>query len=89
MKKRNMALQLGLAVIPIVNLIGFYRIKKLGLAIVLNIIINVISYGFAFIGIALFGAPIVLPIPFPWYLFVVSPVYLYFMYRWTKQYNEK
>jgi uncharacterized membrane protein len=80
-----MVVQLVLAVIPLVNLYGFYRIKRLQLAIALNIVINLASWGLVFAGMAVMDEPIGLP--FPYNYLVLSPIYVFVMYRWTKVYN--
>lgn len=75
-----MKVQLIMAIFPILNIVAYHSIDKFGMAVVLNIILGVGQYGLAYMGIAL---------PFPYSFFPVSLINVYFMYRWTKQYNEK
>lgn len=87
MNKRNMGIQLALAIFPLVNLYGFYRVKKLGMAVLLNLTLNGISLGVAFI----LKSDFMTWLGFPPYsnIMLAIPVYIYFMHRWTKQYNAK
>lgn len=85
MKKRNMVAQLAISVIPYLNIYGFYRIKKLRLGIIL-----VVGLELTFLGLFVFmpfSGQIVFPVPYPLNYFIGAPMYLYFMYRWTLDYN--